>query len=125
MVEVPKPVLPTEPENINRKRVRFRATYIRRQGRMSWSKCSAKDRDIICKKLRFWGRRPLHEFKTGSAKPRKWKEKLPSPPKELSEDIRDNLADYFKINQKIRVFGYLKERDFFVIWVETGHKHSK
>lgn len=123
MTEIPSP-LPVPIEDVNRKRIRFRFRYSRLKGSWSWAKLSTKDQEISCKKLREFSRYKVHQFKSCGAKLRKWNKDLPSPPDDLSQDIKDNLADYFKINQSIRAFGYLIGRDFHVIWISGGHKHS-
>lgn len=85
---------------------------------------SRSDQEVICRKISELSRFQLAQFRSCGIKLRKWKKKLPSPPTDLSEDIKNQLADYFKINQSIRVFGYLIGRDFHVIWIKGGHKHS-
>lgn len=121
---VPAPTIP-EDKNDLQQPVVFSQEYLRMKGSMSWSKCSPKDQQKICDKIKYWEQRSWHEFRTGSAKPRKWRGKLPSPPKDLSQEIKDNLADYFNIDPKIRLFGYIHGNTFFLIWVTTNHKHSK
>lgn len=124
MASVPPPPIISAPD-LNHQRVRFRFKYARRKGSLSWAKLSKTDQKFTLKKLRELSRLKLHQFKTCGARPRKWTEKLPSPPPELSEDIADMLADYFNINGTIRVFGYILGRDFQVIWFSSGHRHSK
>jgi len=105
--------------------VRFKFRYLRRTGSWSWAKLSDADKIRTLRKLKELSRFKLHQFRSGGCKPRKWSEKLPSKPAELSEDIKDLLADYFNIGPKIRIFGYLIERDFYIIWISAEHKHSK
>ena len=98
---------------------------MRRKGSWSWKYIDKNNRLIFCKKLREFSQFTLHQFRFSGAKPRKWNKKLPSPPEDLSEDIKTQLADYFDVDSKIRVFGYLMDEKFFIIWISQGHKHSK
>jgi len=111
--------------NYQTQRVRFKFCYFRRTGTWSWAKLSNDDKIRTLRKLKELSKFKLHQFRASGCKPRKWSEKLPSKPTELSEDIKDLLADYFNIGPKIRIFGYLIERNFYVIWISTDHKHSK
>jgi len=89
-------------------------------------KLTADEAATVRRKLIRIGHRPLHEFKTGKARPRKWKGALPfAEPSGLSEDVRDQLPDYFDIDKKLRVWGYLTGRDFLVIGVTRQHEHHK
>lgn len=110
--------------DINRLRVRFRFRHARKKGPWSWGKLSRSDQEKVCRKLKEFSRYQLHQFRSCGAKLRKWNKQLPSKPDGLSEDINDQLADYFKIDQTIRVFGYLTGREFLVIWISGGHKHD-
>lgn len=124
MFGIPEP-RPIPAEDVNRARLRISFRYLRRKGSWSWSKFTAKDKAFTAHKLREIARLRVCDFRAGVWRPRKWHSKLPSPPEELSEDIQNNLADYFNINRKIRIFGYLLGRTFYVIWVTSDHKHSK
>lgn len=120
------PVPPLVPiEDINRRRVRFSFRYARKKGSWGWRDFSDKDKRITIRKIHELSRNRLHDFKTGPCRPRKWNKRMPKAPDDLSEDIRDMLADYFDINPKIRLFGYLLGRTFHVIWFSSNHKHSK
>lgn len=124
MTRIPIPA-PVPVGDLNRRRVRFLFRHARRKGQWSWSKLSENEQKAVLKKLHYLSRQRLHDFRSGASRPRKWNKKLPSPPDDLSEDISDMLADYFDIDKKIRIFGYLIGRNFNVIWFSGGHKHSK
>lgn len=107
----------------NSKPIIFFGKYLRKKDMKA---LTSEERSKFCIKMRYWAKQPLHVFKCGSAKPRKWTDKLPGKaPTCLSEEIKDALADYFSIDNKIRVFGYLMGRRFFVLWVSRAHKHAK
>lgn len=122
---IPAPRVPPESVPFSKQSAKFTAKYHRRKGSWSWAKCEARARGKIVEKLHHWHNRPLHEFRTGVCKPRKWTGKLPPAPQELSEDIKNQLADYFDIDKKIRIFGYQIDNKFLIIWISTDHKHSK
>lgn len=79
---------------------------------------------MICEKLRYYSRLKVHEFKFSSAvRFTKWRGQPRYAPPDLSEDIKGLLADEFRINPKIRIFGHLMGRDFFILWLDPDHKH--
>ena len=116
---------PIPEEDVNRKRVRFRFKRARRKGSWAWKDLTKQEKAFTIKKLHYLSKQRLCDFRTGACRPRKWSKELPSPPDDLSEDVSDMLADYFDIDNKIRVFGYLFGREFHVIWFSRAHKHSK
>ena len=47
---------------------------------------------------------------------------LPSPPEELADDVVSNMAQEFRLSKRMRLIGYLANRDFYVIWIDPDHK---
>ena len=50
---------------------------------------------------------------------RKWK-----IPEDLSEDVKDQLWQYFRLSNKCRVYGFLLQNTFHVIRIDPNHKIS-
>jgi hypothetical protein len=51
--------------------------------------------------------------------------KLPKkfkPPDELSEDVKDQLWQYFRLSKRDRAYGFLLGRTFFVAMIDPDHK---
>jgi len=103
--------------------VRFRFRYLYRTGK--WSTKKMKERDLVgaCSKLRITARMSLIQFKSSNGVRLKTVRKgLPDPPEELAEDVVNNMAQEFRLSRKMRVIGYLADRDFYVIWIDPNHK---
>jgi hypothetical protein len=65
----------------------------------------------------------LLEFRsTGSVRLGSRKLRGFKPPEELSEDVKDQLWQYFRLSKKARVFGFLLDRTFFVILIDPDHR---
>ena len=126
MGDIPKPRLPAPPVDPRRDRVRFDLRYLRRAGdysRKSFGKLPEKERFALRCHFRNCSHMTLLQFRSsagvrlGSRKLRGFK-----PPEELSEDVKDQLWQYFRISKRARVFGFLLGRTFFVILIDPDHR---
>jgi hypothetical protein len=43
-------------------------------------------------------------------------------PEALSEDVRDQLWQYFRLSGRVRAFGFLLDRTFFVVMIDPDHE---
>ena len=125
MTPIPEPPkLPDPPPSENRQ-IRFRLHYVRHKGKFSARQLKRPQRKLILKKLRKYEEMTVPQFKSSSSvRLRQYNGALPEPPGELSPDVRDTLAQYFRINNKIRLYGYLFDSDFYIIWIDPDHKLS-
>jgi len=125
MTPIPEPRIPPPSFDPNIDRVRFWFKYLRDTGRGSrkqFSKLPNKEKSKILNKFRQYGRLSLNKFKQSDAvKLRKRKIDL-RPPIGLSEDIRDQAYDYFRLGSKCRIFGFLDGRDFLVAAIDPDHE---
>jgi hypothetical protein len=88
--------------------------------RKAFKKLPTTTKQQVCRKLRWFGRMTVHEFRvTGELRPRKFQQF--EAPKNLSEDIADQTWQYFNLTNRIRVVGLLIEREFWVHAIQPDH----
>jgi hypothetical protein len=125
MSQIPKPRLPEPLVDPKRDRVRFDLRHLRRTGdysRKAFGKLPEKRRKLICCDLRGSSHMTLLQFRSSNGV-RLQNRKLPGfkPPEALSEDVKDQLWQYFRLSRKARVFGFLLSRTFFVVMIDPDH----
>lgn len=104
------------------RRVRFRFRYLRRKGKWSTRKMKTPDLLAACSKLRVTARMSLIQFRSANGiRLKNVRKGLPNPPEELADDVIGNLAQEFRLSKRMRVIGYLVDRDFYVIWIDPDH----
>ena len=123
MSAIPSPKPPPEKPNLAVANVKFRFRYAARSGRWSCGKLSTGEEKEIINKLKQYQHLTVAQFKqSGGVRLKNINKGLPPPPKDLSEDIKNQLAQEFRISRKFRIFGYLMEDEFFLLWFDPNHK---
>jgi hypothetical protein len=126
MTPIPEPRPPDPPIDPTKDRVRFSFRHIRRKGDYShkaFRKLPARRCRAICADFRRCARMTLVQFRSSNGV-RLNKTKLPKfkIPDALSEDVRDQLWQYFRLSGKARAFGFIFDRIFFVVMIDADHE---
>lgn len=127
MGDIPKPRLPAPPVDPRRDRVRFSFRYLNSRGnysRKAFGKLPRNRRKAVCDTFLRYSRMTLLQFKSsdgvqlGSQNlPKRYKR-----PEDLSEDVKDQLWQYFRLSGRVRAFGFLLGRTFFVVMIDSDHE---
>lgn len=55
---------------------------------------------------------------------KRWRGKLPGePPRDLDIGIINNGLFQFRINKKFRVYAFIKDNTYFIVWRDPDHKN--
>src|SRR5262249_11039728 len=100
--------------------------HLRRKGSHSlktFGELPESRRRAICADLRGCARMTLLQFKSSSGvRLRSRKLAKFKAPEALSEDVKDQLWQYFRLSKRARAFGFLLDRTFFVLLIDPDHK---
>lgn len=125
MTPIPEQRPPDPAIDPTKDRVRFSFRHIRRKGDYSqkaFRKLPPKRCKAICSDFRQCARMTLVQFRSSNgirlSKAKLTKFKIPDA---LSEDVRDQLWQYFRLSGRARAFGFLFDRIFFVVLIDPDH----
>lgn len=122
MSAIPPPKSPPDKPNLSRVTVKFRLQFARRHGKWSCEKLSSDEISDYIDKLKHYKQMTVAQFRQASGpRLKNMNVGLPPPPEELSEDIKNQLAQEFRVSRRRRVLGYLMEDEFFIIWLDPDH----
>lgn len=122
MNSIPSPKPPKEKPDLAVAKIKFRFLYVSKRGRWSCAKLSHGEARNIADKLKHYRQMTVAQFRQSSGvRLKNINRGLPPAPDELSEDVKNQLAQEIRVSRRSRVLGYLMEDEFFVIWLDPDH----
>ena len=102
--------------------IKFRFHYAIRAGRYSCKSLSQRQISQISAKLKQYKLLTALQFRQSDGVHMRNINITLKPPDNLSEDIKNQLAQHFRVSGRFRIFGYIWEDEFFVIWFDPDHQ---
>ena len=122
---IPKADPPRIDPEIEKRKLLFECNWLRLKGKFSQQKGTSKKIERLKNKLQEYMELTLEQFRQHPGAKLKiytpQKNEL-HPPQRLSQDIKNTPIWRFRINNKIRVLGYMEDNVFLIIWVDWEHQ---